>query len=208
MSWKTDIVLLGALGVGAYVVITHLGDISNWIAAQLGGAVAKTGVAAATAVLGGDTTQQQAAGATAGAGLTTGVPSLFGDLLGLANPASGAVGVASRNLVCLLAPGNPICAPPVGTGGGTTTPPKVVSVGNVSFTTSPDTLYVMTQGNPAQQAAVFASIAAKSVAPTGVQKIGLSAAERAEATALVSQPGYRISNAMLGSAAWSVAHGG
>jgi hypothetical protein len=44
--------------------------------------------------------------------------------------------------------------------------------------------------------------------PTGVTKIGLSSSQRSEAAALVSQPGYNVSNAMVGSPAWIVAHGG
>lgn len=43
MSWKADLLLLGALGFGAYMVATNLGRISDWLGEQIGrGLIAPT----------------------------------------------------------------------------------------------------------------------------------------------------------------------
>jgi len=43
MSWKTDLMILGGLGIAGYLVVSNLKGIGSWLSEQIGGGIASTG---------------------------------------------------------------------------------------------------------------------------------------------------------------------
>ena len=226
MSWKTDILMVGALGVGAYLVITNADKIGAWLGSALGSGAS-----------------QAAAGIAQGAANVLAVPGTAIELyfyenklaaqqearteqrseLAAADKAFSAGDYSAAKTSYMASTEARIKALQVSPGGLSDVGLAAIRaqeaetlqrVFGVSAATSQPTsaparssAQITPFPNPAANVPGVTTFPTSPV--TGVQKIGLSAEQRAEATKLVSQPGYNADQfAMPGSPAWIVAHGG
>ena len=191
MSWKTDALMLGALGVGAYVVVTNIDKISAWITGQFAAgaraAAAATGQAAQNVVFGA-TPQAITEGITSVVAGTGGKPSIAGDIYGLLIPGVGPVGVAAANLKSIF-------PSPVKKAAEL---PTTAVVGGLGYSGTPE--FLLSKFTSSSAAAPYnpnlTVTTSATNAPTGVQKIGLTAEQR-----------YAQTFADPGSEAWIKAFG-